>query len=182
MVCSANKSATALIAVYHLRMHAFYVVVYLLFIKFGLPVALVFTVMFVKNWWRASRESRADGWPAANSSIWSGTVKPMQSGRRSVIQLYECILTYNYFASEYQVGTYKKIFRSEQAADDFIAACKGKDVQVRYDPGNVARSVLREQDLRLVVPMALAPVTSDLQNGDQPSRWAHVRTIFRPFL
>jgi hypothetical protein len=106
----------------------------------------------------------------------------MQSGRGSVVQAHEASVLYNYFVTEYQAGTYKKIFVKERAADDFAAACRGKDIQVRYNPRNETKSVLREDDLRLVIPISLAPSASPYDVDQRPSIWKHVRTLLRPFI
>jgi hypothetical protein len=162
-------------------MRTFFTLLFFLAVKFGFPILIVLLVVFAKKWWRSAREGRAESWPSASGHVERATVQPMRSARRSVIQFYECTLTYNYRASEYQAGVFKKTFRSEQAADDFANACKGKDIQVRYDPRNERKSVLIEQDLRMVVPVALAGAYGPSSDYDR-SRWSKVRTILRPFI
>lgn len=98
-----------------------------------------------------------------------------------MVQVWEATIVYNYHVNEYQAGTYKKIFMKERAADDFAAACRGKDIQVRYDPRDETKSVLRGDDLRLIIPISSAPST-DPYDDQKPSIWRHVRTMLRPFI
>ncbi len=105
---------------------------------------------------------------------------PLKSGRRSVIQFYELTVTYNYFAGEYHAGEYKKHFRSEEQADDYLRAIKDKDIQIRYDPKDSRKSCLLDDDLRMIVPMSFAPALNVSESSSFSIRKAF-RHLMRPF-
>jgi len=60
---------------------------------------------------------------------------------------YLATLTYTYNNPEQQMGDYQRRFGDEAEANDWANSYKGETVKVHVDPGDPARSILREEDL-----------------------------------
>jgi hypothetical protein len=95
-----------------------------------------------RRYWQKLRETRAAGWPSAEATIQSATVKAHEG--------YEVQLTYRYYArQEYRYGKYSHQFRKKEAAEQFAEAIRGRSLQIRYREDNPDVSVLMERDLEL---------------------------------
>jgi hypothetical protein len=109
---------------------------------------LKWPIAFVAGWagihyqrWRKQRaESRALGWPSVNGRISGGAVKPIPKTKRSL-----ATLNYTYYVGEYYTGTYVHEFENEDDADEFVRVMKDKQVPIRYQESNPAKSVLEQR-------------------------------------
>jgi hypothetical protein len=105
------------------------------------------TVAF-SRYWQKIRENRAAGWPSADGTVQSATVKQHNGAWVEV--------TYRYYAlQEYHYGKYRRHFRKKDAAEEFAAAIRGRSLQVRYREDNPDVSVLIERDLKLAGALQL---------------------------
>ena len=96
---------------------------------------------------RFVRELGVDGWPRANGSITGGDVKVIHGW---VVDYAIGRLEYGYrVAGEYYAGSLSRQYPDEQAAWDFVDACRDKPVVVRCKDDNAHVSVLRDADQEL---------------------------------
>jgi hypothetical protein len=65
----------------------------------------------------------------------------------SSISSYQATLTYIYHNPEQQMGDYSRSFANEDDAKAWANSYKGETVNVRVDPRDPTRSILREEDL-----------------------------------
>lgn len=93
------------------------------------------------------RDRTAQTWPMVQATVESGRVVPAGDG---------CILgeiAYSYSVSdEYYSGFYERGFYSEQAAESFVDALKGKKILVNYSSQEHGTSRLTDSALRAAVP------------------------------
>jgi hypothetical protein len=113
--------------------------------KFGLiPGAAA--GMGVRKLYQKRRQRKAmESWPAVEARIGGGTVR--SEGYRT--QWAE--VTYTYFIDEYRLGRYVRKFKTEAAAEDFVAQIKDIKIQARYNPANPDESVILEHDIEMRV-------------------------------
>ena len=106
---------------------------------------------FVK-WWEAKW---ARDWPMVPAVIdlvttatWAQD-QPLAGGGPPTTTIYEhkALLTYSYRNPELQSGDYSRSFGCEDDAKDWADSCKGLRVMVHVDPRDLARSVLRTEDI-----------------------------------
>jgi aconitase A len=64
-------------------------------------------------------------------------------------------ITYSYYVEEYRSGTYLRLFRREEDADEFIRQIKDKQLQIRYKESDPETSTILDRDLEMIVPVIL---------------------------
>ncbi|HEX4005563.1 MAG TPA: DUF3592 domain-containing protein [Acidobacteriaceae bacterium] len=104
---------------------------------------------------RRAQERRARNWAPASAVIDLVTVhKEWQPGGRGApgSYSYEVMLTYSWHDPGLQTGEFTRSFNSENDAQDWADACKGRTVTVHVDPKDPANSVLRTEELDAAVP------------------------------
>ena len=103
--------------------------------------------------WLSQRHGRS--WPLVSASVDVVSVVPQTEPIRGYaveIVGYLVTLTYFYRNPELQSGDYSRMFDNEKDAHAWAASIKGKTVRVRVDPGNPSNSILREEDLEVLIP------------------------------
>lgn len=96
------------------------------------------------------RQKRAiDGWPATEARVLWGKVQS-EGPRRIWVEI-----TYSYYVGEYRSGTYLRVFRRAEDADDFVRQIKDKTVQIRFKESDPETSTILDRDLEMAAPMSL---------------------------
>jgi hypothetical protein len=102
----------------------------------------------VRHLARFAKEAGVEGWPPTNGSITGGDVKVIHGW---ILDYAVGHLDYSYRVhGEYYAGGLTRQYADEQAAWDFVDACRGRDALIRYRDDKAQISVLREADQQLV--------------------------------
>lgn len=88
---------------------------------------------------------RVRNWPTVSANVDIVSVADDTDDAR--FPSYLATLTYVYRNPEEQMGDYTRTFGNEDEANAWANSYKGETVKVRVDPRDLARSVLREEDL-----------------------------------
>jgi hypothetical protein len=97
--------------------------------------------------WR--QKHAMDGWPSTEARILWGMVHS-EGPRRIWAEI-----TYSYYVGEYRSGTYLRVFRREEDADEFVRQIKDRKLQIRYKESNPEASTILECDLQMIAPISL---------------------------
>jgi hypothetical protein len=103
------------------------------------------------RWWG---EKTSRNWPSVAAVIDIVAVaKEVESGGKgSVIVTYMALLTYSYRNPDLQTGDYNRAFAYEDEAQEWTNSMKGRAVNIRVDPNDPARSILRTEDVNAADP------------------------------
>jgi hypothetical protein len=109
-------------------------------------IAAYWVRRLVQKW----RQERAiAGWPTTEARILWGKVQsegPLH---------FWAEITYSYYVGEYRSGTYLRLFRREEDADEFIRQIKDKQLQIRYKGADPDTSTILDRNLEMIVPEIL---------------------------
>jgi|SRR5215467_803339 len=101
-------------------------------------------VGWLKPLWRWIQRIRAKSWPLTTGQIESATVNKSKGFLDSSLR-YVAELGYSYSVTgQTEAGFYKREFRTEEEAWEFVRDLKGKPVAVHYNPNKAATSTLSE--------------------------------------
>jgi hypothetical protein len=125
------------------------------------------------NWFKRWRErnlrAAAETWPAVSGRVVAREIKERKQGRQATIVAFVAVVTYSYFQSEQQSGTYKREFDSQDEAGAWLDLLYEKEIQVRVDPARPSRSTLLDSDLPLAPAVSIQTDVFDRQQpGSSP--------------
>jgi hypothetical protein len=117
-------------------------------------VAMLVAVSWVSIKDRLAR-TRSSGWDIVSAAIDIVSVARCKPGGNPILYLkptsynsyYKATLTYTYHYPDEQMGDYSRDFGSQESAEAWANSYKGGTVNVRVDPSDPTRSVLRKEDL-----------------------------------
>jgi hypothetical protein len=122
---------------------------------YAFPILAVgVAVLFAAYHWRFFvqwlKGIRGRNWPAVSAIIDTvSVIEQRHATGKGDIVYYLATLTYFYRNPELQTGDYSRLFGQDEEDDAkaWAASYKGSTVNVHVDPRDLARSVLRKEDL-----------------------------------
>lgn len=118
----------------------------------GVFVLVIFLAVLAERGWQWLRRRAARNWPQAEGRIEFAAFR--QPNRHSNLY-FVAELGYSYMIDGgHYAGHYRRTFYDAASAASFVAALKGRTIQVRYHPANLAKSLLLEDQVQLAVAEA----------------------------
>jgi hypothetical protein len=119
---------------------------------FDVWLALLVGGWLVPGLWRWLQQQRATGWPLADGRIESTEVAKPNFALTTRRGYHVARLRYSYsvFGNAYS-GVYKREFRTEFKARNFVRDLEGKAVAVRYSPSRPSRSFVLDRDIQTIL-------------------------------
>lgn len=131
---------------------------------------------WLKPLWRWIQRNRAKSWPITTGKIESASVNDSKrffipSTPRRSSPTYVVELGYSYsVVGNVEAGFYKRDFRTEEEAWEFLRDLKGKPVAVHYNPNKPSTSTLSEPSIEtLLQTRAPKPATEKFLSKMQGS-------------
>jgi len=118
----------------------------------GVFVLVIFLAILAERGWQWLRRRAARNWPQAEGRVeFAEWRQPNSHSNRYFV----AELGYSYrIAGAYYAGHYRRSFYDASSAEAFVAALKGRAIQVRYHPHNLAKSLLLEEQVQSAVAAA----------------------------
>jgi hypothetical protein len=112
----------------------------------GIFVLAIFLAILAERGRQWLRRRAARGWPCAEGYVeTAGWRQPNSHSNRYFV----AELAYSYvIGGQFYAGYYRRSFSRAAAAEAFVESIKSRPLQVRYQPGQVSRSLLLDEDVR----------------------------------
>jgi Protein of unknown function (DUF3592) len=120
---------------------------------------------WLNGWRKRSLRTAAETWPAISGRVVAREIKERKQGEDANVDAFVAVVTYSYFQSEQQSGTYRREFDSQDEAGAWLDLLYEKEIQVRVDPASPSRSTLLDSDLPAAPAVSLQ---TDVFGGQQP--------------
>lgn len=116
-----------------------------------LIVLVLGLLAMIRQWPEWIRRARSSNWPAVPGTIETGDVRTTRTRSRYLdrgIEDATAQIGYSYHVDgTYYSGYHTETFNDEQKAWSYVDAVKGRTVEIKYNPRNPERSVLRSGNL-----------------------------------